>query len=240
MCLIWLMYCVRLILFLHFIWMPSSWDYYQQYARYLQKHDNTVNATEANNIKYLFFPFLFLFFFFLRKTAMNLSAYVKYSHVNFYGATTISMLPVNSVQIILGPCKPKSESWIPPIWNLNPESKPFWNMNPRKLLDQTQGPRVEIWIQNLTHFEIWILNLALFEIWIQNPWSVWNLNPESLDPPLQGPYTVNLWKVWIGYKNLDNSYVYVHPFIKDYLIPLKGNLANFEKPVFPKKCKNLA
>ncbi len=54
-------------------------------------------------------------------------------------------------------------------------------------MTKAEGPRVEIWIQNLTHFEIWILNPTLFEIWIQNPCSVWNLNPESLDPPLQGP-----------------------------------------------------
>ena len=61
---------------------------------------------------------------------------------------------------------------------MNPR-KLLWNLNPRKLKKCTL---------NLTHFEIWIQNLVLSEIWIQNPWSVWNLNPESLDPPpLQGP-----------------------------------------------------
>ncbi len=71
-----------------------------------------------------------------------------------------------------GPCKPKFESWIPPIWNLNPESKPFWNMNPRKL-------KFESWIRPILKFESNILPFLkfesriprLFEIWIQNPWT---------------------------------------------------------------------
>ncbi len=106
----------------------------------------------------------------------------------------------------LGPCKPKSESWIPAIWNLNPESKPFWNMNPRKFLWNLNTRKVEIWIQNLTHFEIWIQNLALFKIWIQNPWSVWNLNPESLDPPYR---TLTLVGSNVVAPNIENNNVFV-------------------------------
>ncbi len=43
------------------------------------------------------------------------------------------------------------------------------------VLLQLKDQRVEILTQNPTHFEIWI----------QNPWYVWNLNPESLNSPSQ-------------------------------------------------------
>ena len=79
--------------------------------------------------------------------------------------------------------------------NLNPESHLFeiWIPNPSHFEIWIPENCFEIWIPG-PRVEIWILNLALFEIWIQNPWSVWNLNPESLDPPLQGPVThVQRW-----------------------------------------------
>ncbi len=60
------------------------------------------------------------------------------------------MIQFKATVTLLGPCKPKSESRIPPIWNLNPESKRFWNMNSRKLL------------------------------WNPESCTFWNLNPESL------------------------------------------------------------
>ncbi len=84
--------------------------------------------------------------------------------------------------IILGTCKPRIESWIPPISNLNPESKPFWNMNPRKLKFESRIWPISdpFWNLNPESYPIWYLNT-------ENPWSVWNLTPESLDPPLQGP-----------------------------------------------------
>ena len=70
---------------------------------------------------------------------------------------------------IIGPCKPESESWIPSISNLNPDSLHVWKTNPRKVA----------W--NCVQFKFWIQNLAVlkfesrihgpFEIWIQNPWT---------------------------------------------------------------------
>ncbi len=52
----------------------------------------------------------------------------------------------------IGPCKPKSDSWIPSISNLNPES-------------------LHVWIQNLVVLKFESRICGPFEIWIQNPWT---------------------------------------------------------------------
>ncbi len=108
---------------------------------------------------------------------------------NFY------LLHINSLcQNVLGPCKPKSESWIPSISSLNPESLSVWKMNLRKSGLKFESQKYEkFWILNLAQCKIRILNLAVlklesrirgpFEIWIQNPWT-----------PLTGPLYLLLIK----------------------------------------------
>ncbi len=91
------------------------------------------------------------------------------------------------MQSLVGPCKSKYESRIPPIWNLNPESKPFWNMNPRKLLWNLNPRKFKnaLWIYGRSRLftnpesqvwpklqdqglksESWILPFLKFESWI--------------------------------------------------------------------------
>ncbi len=84
---------------------------------------------------------------------------------------------------VIGPCKPKSESWIPSISNLNPESLHIWKMNLRKVVWNLNPRNMNIFdsriLSNLK-FESRILPFlkfesrisGLFEIWIQNPWTL--------------------------------------------------------------------
>ena len=103
----------------------------------------------------------------------------------------------------VGPCKPKSESWIPPKWNVNPESQSFWNMNPRKLIRKALESAQGLFLNYSTtlKFHSGPLNPRKLKnaLWNLNPESdpFWHLNPESLvclkfesripgAPPLQG------------------------------------------------------
>ncbi len=88
---------------------------------------------------------------------------------------------------LVGPCKPKSESWISPISILDPESLLIWKMNPRKV----------IWNLNpktMKNFESGILSNVKFEPEILpsclNPQSVWNLNVWPLDAPYRSQLVI--------------------------------------------------
>ncbi len=47
------------------------------------------------------------------------------------------------IQLLVGPCKTKSESRIPPIWNLNPESKLFWKNESWKIALKFESQKVK-------------------------------------------------------------------------------------------------
>ncbi len=128
---------------------------------------------------------------------LGLLMFVKSYPPTGYGNSQTSLFWI--AMHIEGPVSPNlnPESRLFEIWILNPSHFEIWIPENHKY-DQSSGT----WILNLALFEIWILDLALFEIWIQNPWSVWNLNPESLDPPYRALYSDEyIWHV---------SHIYIH------------------------------
>ncbi len=106
----------------------------------------------------------------------------------------------------LGPCKPKSESRIPPIWNLNPESKPFWKKESPKIALTFESQKVNdfsppipytlgyiltaectdhfcnehIFLRYILRWVTVALHLVQQIPWIRNPWTSPYRNQELL------------------------------------------------------------